>query len=97
MFVIGEAESAVYYSKLRLPKEYNLRKKDRKIYGTWIGEWILYLSDEKSPLKSKADRNGTIFHAMIDAESRIDVPSYLDERKAIIRGCITTIQIEFIK
>ena len=54
MFAIGTAEVKVSGTKLRVPKEYNLTKKDRKIYGLWLGERTLYLSDEKEPLRAKA-------------------------------------------
>jgi hypothetical protein len=96
LFAIGEAESVVYYTKLRLPKEYNLRRKDRKIYGTWMGEWVLYLSDEITPLRAKSGKDGNIFEVNLDLESRMDVPRYLEDKRARIRGCISTIEIEFI-
>lgn len=95
MFAIGETKAKVVYSKLELPKEYNLKKKNRKIYGVWVGERLLYLSDEIKPLKAKAGHNGSVFEPNIDYAHRITVPSYLEQSVAYIRGCISTIQIEF--
>ena len=37
MFAIGTSETKVSGTKLKIPKEYNLNKKDRRIYGLWIG------------------------------------------------------------
>lgn len=96
MFAIGEAQSEVSGSRLRLPKEYNLRKKDRKIYGAWAGERELYLSDEEACLKPYARKDGTIFKADINAESCMEVPAYLEGRKVSVTGCITTIKVEFL-
>ena len=97
MFAIGEVKSEVYGSKLRLPKEYNLKRKDRRIYGVWDGKWLLYLSDEIAPLKSKGGKNGMIFTPHIDSEYRIAVPAYLEKKESKIKGCISTIEIRFIK
>lgn len=97
MFAIGETTAMVSSAKLKLPKEYNLRKKDRTIYGIWQGETLLYLSDEVRPLKAKMGRDKRIYKVNIDSKSNITVPSYLDNAKAVIRGCISTIEIEFVK
>lgn len=95
MFAIGEATTQVYSSKLRLPKEYNLRRKDREIFGVWIGERMLYLSDEVAPLRARAGKSCIVFKPNIDYECRIEVPTYLENKEACIKGCITTIQVEF--
>lgn len=93
MFVIGETKGTVSLSKLCLPKEYHLRRK--KIYGLWVGERFLYLSDEHAVLKGKIEQDGTIFEPGIDTSSRIEVPYRLNNAEAIIRGCISFIEIEF--
>ena len=95
MFAIGTSESTVSGTKLKVPKEYNLNKKDRKIYGLWIGEKTLYLSDEKEPLRSRAGKNGSIFDVKIHTESTIGVPRSLDGKKAVISGRISAIKIQF--
>lgn len=94
MFAIGETKSRVCFSKLRLPKEYRLKKKGRKIYGVWEGNRRLYLSDEMEVLRSKSGKN-ILFEPKIDYNGRLDVPLELDNKEATIRGCITTIVIEF--
>ena len=66
MFAIGTAEETVSGMKLRIPKEYNLNKKGRKIYGLWVGEDTLYLSDEMDPLRARAGRNGNIFEGGVN-------------------------------
>lgn len=95
MFAIGSAEEKVTGTKLRIPKEYNLNKKDRKIYGVWVGEHTLYLSDEKEPLRSKAGKNGMIFDVKVHTESTIEVPRNLDGKTASITGRISSIKIQF--
>lgn len=95
MFAIGSAEEKVTGTKLRIPKEYNLNKKDRKIYGVWVGDSTLYLSDEKEPLRSKAGKNGMIFDVKVHTESTIEVPKTLDGRTASITGRISSIKIQF--
>ena len=97
MFVIGESKSKVNVTKLELPREYNLRKKSRKIYGVWVGERFLYLSDDIDSIKAKAGKDGQVFEPYIDVTNRITVPSQLDSKKAIIRGCISSIEIEFVE
>lgn len=93
MFAIGQAKIEVDFSKLELPKEYRLTKK--KILGVWTGERTLYLSDEAEALKLKAGKNGELFEPNIDSSSRIHVPSSFHKKKATIKGCISTIKIEF--
>ncbi len=97
LFVIGESRNNVNVTKLELPKEYNLRKKNRKIYGVWVGDKFLYLSDELDSIKSKAGKDGQVFEPYIDVTNRITVPSQLDSKKAIIRGLISAIEIEFLE
>ncbi|MDO5417481.1 MAG: hypothetical protein Q4F29_09805 [Lachnospiraceae bacterium] len=94
MFAIGTAEEVVCGTKLRVPKEYNLNKKNRKIYGLWVGNRTLYLSDEKEPLQVRGGRNG-IFDVKVHLESTIEVPRELDGKKAVINGRISAIKIEF--
>lgn len=96
MFAIGTSETKVSGTKLKIPKEYNLNKKDRRIYGLWIGERTLYLSDEKEPLRSKAAGKQTmIFDVKVHTESVIEVPKKLDGNRAVISGRISTIKIQF--
>lgn len=51
MFAIGEAKSKVTNSKVIMPSEYRLKSKT--LYGVWVGDTLLYISDEKPPLKAK--------------------------------------------
>ena len=95
MFAIGSAEERVYGTKLKIPKEYNLNKKGRKIYGVWTGERTLYLSDEQEPLRAKGGKNGKIFDVKVHTESTIEVPRTLDGKQALIAGRISTIKIHF--
>ncbi len=95
MFAIGSAEEMVSGTKLRLPKEYNLNKKGRKIYGLWVGDDTLYLSDELDPLRSRSGRNGNIFDVRVHLDSAIEVPRRLDGKKAVISGRISAIRIRF--
>ena len=95
MFAIGSAEEKVSGTKLRIPKEYHLNKKGRKIYGLWSGENTLYLSDEKEPLKARAGRTGTIFDVKVHLDSIIEVPQRLDGKTAEISGRISAIRVRF--
>ena len=96
MFAIGTAEVKVSGTKLRVPKEYNLTKKDRKIYGLWLGERTLYLSDEKEPIRAKASgKHSMIFDVKVHTESVIEVPKHLDGKWAVISGRISAIKIQF--
>ncbi len=96
MFAIGTAEVKVSGTKLRVPKEYNLTKKDRKIYGLWLGERTLYLSDEKEPLRAKASgKQSMSFVVKVHTESVIEVPKQLDGKWAVISGRISAIKIQF--
>lgn len=95
MFAFGEAQSVVSGGKVRLPKEYNLRKKDRVIYAVWANEKELYLSDEAACLKTHIGKDSKIFEPSINAESCMEVPDELEGRNVTITGCITTIQVEF--
>ncbi len=95
MFVIGETQSEVRFLRLQLPREYNLRRKNKKIYGAWANRSVLYLSDEKAPLKAAAGKKSEVFEVAITPASCIEVPEFLEEKKASITGCISTIKIEF--
>lgn len=95
MFAIGSAEGKVTGTKLRIPKEYNLNKKGRKIYGLWMGETTLYLSDEKEPLRARGGRSEMIFDVKVHTESTIEVPKSLDGRTALISGRISSIKVQF--
>lgn len=96
MFAIGSTETKVHMNKVNLPKEFHLRRKDRKIYGTWVGESYLYLSDERNALRNKAGKNGMVYIMDIGKESTITVPSYLEHSKVIIQGNISVIELKFI-
>jgi len=95
MFAIGEARSKVRCSKLSIPKEYNLRRFGRKIYGVWIGDKILYLSDEVKVLELKSRKNSLVFEIKVDVGSRIRLPERFNKSEAKIRGCLSIIEIQF--
>lgn len=92
MFAIGEAKSKVTNSKVIMPSEYRLKSKT--LYGVWVGDTLLYISDEKPPLKAK-ERDGMIFEPSIDVNNRLSVPSKLEDYEVEISGCISTIEISF--
>ncbi len=92
MFAIGEAKSKVTNSKVIMPSEYRLKSKT--LYGVWVGDTLLYISDEKPPLKAK-ERDGMIFEPSIDVNNRLSVPSNLEDYEVEISGCISTIEISF--
>lgn len=92
MFAIGEARSKVTNSKVIMPSEYRLKSKT--LYGVWVGDTLLYISDEKPPLKAK-ERDGMIFEPSIDVNNRLSVPSKLEDYEVEISGCISTIEISF--
>lgn len=94
MFTIGEAETTVYNSKVRVPKEYNLRKR-KHIYSVWTDEYTMYIADEIVPLKAKAGRDAMIEEIHIDLDSCISVSDRLDKKHVTMKGCITTIEIKF--
>ena len=92
MFAIGEAKAKVTNAKVVMPGEYRL--KNKTLYGVWVGEHLLYISDEKLPLKAK-EKDGMIFEPSIDVNNRLSVPSKLENCEAKILGCISTIEISF--
>ena len=92
MFAIGEAKTKVTNSKVIKPSEYRLKSKT--LYGVWVGDTLLYISDEKPPLKAK-ERDGMIFEPSIDVNNRLSVPSKLEDYEVEISGCISTIEISF--
>lgn len=94
MFAIGEAKAKVTNSKVNMPSEYKLKTK--ALYGVWSGDNILYISDEKPPLKAK-ERDGIIFEPSIDVNNRLSVPSKLEDYDVKIVGRISTIEISFKK
>jgi len=94
MFAIGEARSRVMNSKVIMPSEYRLKSKT--LYGVWVGDTLLYISDEKPPLKAK-ERDGMIFEPSIDVNNRLSVPSKLEDYEVQISGCISTIEVSFKK
>lgn len=95
MFAVGQKEEQVVMKKVSMPREFNLRKKGRKIYGAWIGDKYLYLSDEERVLRAKTGRAEDVHLMNIDTENRIAVPASLEHAKVMIRGCISTIELEF--
>lgn len=95
MFAIGETTGVVQLSKLEMPREYNLKKKGRSIWGIWVKENELYISDEMESLRSKARNIKMISKIHLDSKNRMAVPSYLDGSEAEITGCISTIRIVF--
>lgn len=92
MFAIGEAKSKVTNAKVVMPSEYRLKSKT--IFGIWVGDNLLYISDEEPPLKAK-ERDGMIFKPSIDVNNRLSVPSKLENCNVKIQGCISTIEICF--
>lgn len=94
MFAIGEAKSKVTNSKVIMPSEYRLKSKT--LFGVWVGDYLLYISDEKPPLKAK-EREGAIFEPSIDVNNRLSVPAKLEDCDVKIQGCISTIEICFQK
>lgn len=97
MFAIGEATGEVCREKVQLPKSYGLGKKGKKTYGAWLGEQVLYLSDDAAPLRSKVGRSGRIFAAKIDASSRLTVSEKYNGAEVRVSGRISTIKVEFLK
>lgn len=95
MFAIGEATGKVRLSKLEMPREYNLKRKGRQIWGVWAKENELYISDEMDALKGKARNVRMICKISLDSRNRMSVPSYLDGCDAEIEGCISTIKVTF--
>lgn len=94
MFAIGEAKASVTNAKVAMPSEYKLKSKS--IYGIWVGDTLLYISDEKQPLKAKA-RDGIIFEPSVDVNNHLSVPTKLEGYAAQITGCISTIEVSFCK
>lgn len=94
MFAIGEAKAKVTNLKVSMPSEYKLKTK--ALYGVWSGENVLYISDEKPPLRAK-ERDGIIFEPSIDVNNRLSVPSKLEDCNVEIVGRISTIEISFKK
>lgn len=95
MFVIGQAKEKVYRQRVILPKEYNLRREGRKIYGVWKGNDCLYLSDEEAVLRSRTGKDGLVFRINIESENKIKVPEYLENAAVTIQGCISVIELKF--
>lgn len=95
MFAVGEAKTTTYDSKLVIPKEFGLRRPGRKIYGVWVGDWILYLSDEINILEKKVQKKSFVFEMKIDSGSQIKLPEHLNKCEATLKGCISTIEIKF--
>lgn len=93
MFAIGEKTTEVNKSRVAMPVEYHLRK--WKIYGTWVGQDLLYISDEVGPLKVK--KGGEIFTPHVDKRNMLHVPGRYEGRKVEIKGCITSIELNFGK
>ncbi len=95
MFAVGQTSAQVVRKKVSMPREFNLRKKGRKIYGTWISDKCLYLSDEEKVLKAKAGSEEKVQPVNVDTENRITVPASLEHANVTIRGCISTIELAF--
>lgn len=91
MFAVGEERTIVTKGKVSMPVQYKLRKK--KIYGLWAGKYILYISDDIPPLKSKS--GGEVFDVHIDSNHCLHVPNSYDNCKVHIKGHVSTIQLVF--
>ena len=74
MFAVGQTNAQVVRKKVSMPREFNLRKKGRKIYGAWVGDRCLM---------------------SVDTGNRIRVPASLEHANVSIRGCISTIELQF--
>ena len=90
MFAVGQTNAQVVRKKVSMPREFNLRKKGRKIYGAWVGDRCLYLSDEEKVLRAKAGREDQVKLMSVDR-----VPASLEHANVSIRGCISTIELQF--
>ena len=95
MFAVGQTNAQVVRKKVSMPREFNLRKKGRKIYGAWVGDRCLYLSDEEKVLRAKAGREDQVKLMSVDTENRIRVPASLEHANVSIRGCISTNELQF--
>ena len=95
MFLIGETTGIVCNGKLSLPKEYHLKKRD--LLGKWKDANRLYLSDSEKSLNFIAGREGSCFHARIDAEDRLEVSLEYENAFADIKGCISSVELIFHK
>lgn len=65
MFVIGQAKEKVHRQRVILPREYNLRREGRKIYGVWKGNDCLYLSDEEGVLRRRTGKMDLYFESIL--------------------------------
>ncbi len=95
MFVIGETRGKVINGKLSLPKEYHLKKRD--ILAKWKGDNKLYLSDSVKSLQFATGSYSPAFTIHVDSEDRIEVPTHFENADVRIEGCISTIEISFIR
>lgn len=96
MFAFGQAESAVSMGKVSIPKEFNLRKKGRQIFGAWTQDGHFCLSDDEKLLKNKAAKDEKVSSIKVDSLHRIRVPKKLEGSQVLIEGCISTIDLKFV-
>ena len=59
MFAIGEAKSKVTNSKVIMPSEYRLKSKT--LFGVWVGDYLLYISDETIWCPRESKTLGALF------------------------------------
>ena len=93
MFLTGETSERVFNGKLRLPREFHLQKKD--LFCKWKNEDTLILSDSLGSLDYMAGRDKLSGKMHIGADSTIDVSKDYEGSLASIRGCVTTLEIQF--
>lgn len=97
--LLGAHVKCPYRAKIKPPLEVvvaDYKLKTKALYGVWSGENVLYISDEKPPLRAK-ERDGIIFEPSIDVNNRLSVPSKLEDCNVEIVGRISTIEISFKK
>lgn len=90
VFAIGGSTAVVSNGKLPMPVEYHLKKKT--LFGTWIGDELLFISDEEKCVKAKnGDR---VCEVVVDVNHYLHLDDRYNGVTATITGCVSTIQIE---
>lgn len=96
MFAFGQAQSAVFMGKVSIPKEFNLNRKGRQIFGAWTRDGRFCLSDDENILKTKVARSEDVSPIKVDSLHRIRVPKKLEGCRVFIEGRISTIDLKFV-
>ncbi len=95
MFVFGETREKVIDGKVALPKEFHLR--NSSLVGKWVNQNTLYLSDNNGSLNFATGTRRAGFVVERIGDDKILVPLRYDNTNVIIKGCITTIELVFVK